>query len=331
MVISVPAAVQDAVEGLYAGIFRHTFEQFKENTLRSLKTVLPFDSAVWGSGLHSTNAMLSLTLLDQPVEMLMAYAEGWQVEDRCRNAAVAEPGRAFRNEDLQPVEQYRQTAIYTQFCKSWAIEQALTIVLVRQTSDLAEIICLFRAGIDEPFTDAERALLEHLGPHIAAAWHQAQIAHFYRRAGLEESIGVVEPDRYAVVDGLGVLQAAGDAFCQAVMALVPDWRGPLLPTALMPVVRGERDALTIGETEFRRRKSADGMILAAMPASGVFGLTAAELRAARLYADGLTQPEIAALLGISASTVRNQLSAAYGKLKIRSKVDLVRVLRRGEV
>jgi DNA-binding NarL/FixJ family response regulator len=46
-----------------------------------------------------------------------------------------------------------------------------------------------------------------------------------------------------------------------------------------------------------------------------------------VYADGLTQSSIAGRLGVSPSTVRNQLASVYGKLQVHSKVDLVRVLR----
>jgi DNA-binding CsgD family transcriptional regulator len=320
--------VQDAVADLYAGAFRHSFERFKENTLQSLRTLLPFDSAVWGSGVHSTNAMLSLTLVDQPVDMLMSYASRWQAEDRCRNAAVAEPGRAFRNEDLQPVDEYRRSAIYTEFCIPWKMEQALTIVQARKVRDLADIVCLFRSNKACYFTDEERTLLEHLAPHMVAAWHHAQIAHFYRRAGAGDSIGVLEPERFSVVDLQGFVHTVGDSFCEAVMSFAPDWKGPLLPSALIPLVRKEHAAITVGGTEFRARHLLQHVVLAALPIRGTLGLTRAELRAARLYADGLTQPGIAARLGLSPSTVRNQLASVYSKLQVHSKVDLVRVLGR---
>jgi DNA-binding CsgD family transcriptional regulator len=325
--IHVPAVVQDAVSGLYAGAFEHSFERFKENTLQSLRRLLSFDSAVWGSGVHSTNAMLSLTLVDQPVDMLLSYANGWQAEDQCRTAAVAEPGRAFRNEDLQPIDEYRRSAIYNEFCIPWNMEQALTIVQVRKARDLAEIVCLFRADKDSFFTDQERALLEHLAPHMAAAWHQAQIAHFHRRAGFGDSIGVLEPERFCIVDLQGFVRAAGDTFCEAVMSFAPEWTGPLLPNALIPLVCGEQATITVGGIEFRKRHLLDHVVLAASPADGALGLTRAELRVASLYADGLTQSSIAGRLGVSPSTVRNQLASVYGKLQVHSKVDLVRVLR----
>ena len=56
------------------------------------------------------------------------------------------------------------------------------------------------------------------------------------------------------------------------------------------------------------------------------GLTPTEQRVARLAADGLANKEIAAALFISTKTVEQNLSSAYGKLGIRSRTQLGRVL-----
>lgn len=324
--ISVPGAVQAVVTDLYGGAFRWAFETFKEEALKRLRPVLPFTSAVWGSGVHSTNTMLSLALLDQPIEMLLAYASDWERYDTCRIAAVAEPGRAFRDQDVQSLEDYRASAVYREFCRRWGMEFTLTIVQVGAMTDLAEILCLFRADIRQPFTDDERALLEHLAPHLSAAWRQAQVAHQYRAAVAGGGLGAPEPERWAVADGDGFLYAAGDEFCRALRASAPDWKGPLLPPLLRPLASGALQAVSVGGTEFRARRTPDRVLLAAAPVGGALGLTPAELRAARLYAEGLKQREIAARLGLSPSTVRNQLSAAYEKLKVHSKLELVRAL-----
>lgn len=324
MPVEVPKVVQSAVVALYGSVLRQPFERFKEETLRSLNTLLPFSSAVWGSGVHSTNTMLSLTLVDQPPEMLMAYARDWQAQDFCRAAAVASPGRAFRHQDLGGIEHYRSTAIYQQFSRSWGMEHTLAIVHADDATDLAEIICLFRADREKAFTTEERALLEHFAPHLAAAWGMAQTAHYQRRASTAEAIGVPDPSHYAIADGGGIVHAAGAAFCEATLTIMPRWKGPVLPDELLPLAQGRQDTITLGRTEFRRHLSAHRTILTAMPVGKPMGLTPAELRAVRLYVDGLARAEIAERLGISDATVRNQLAAAYRKLQVRSRTDLIR-------
>jgi DNA-binding CsgD family transcriptional regulator len=57
-----------------------------------------------------------------------------------------------------------------------------------------------------------------------------------------------------------------------------------------------------------------------------YGLTAAQARVAELIATGLSAPEIAIALGVSASTVRTHLAACFDKTGLRSQVTLARLV-----
>lgn len=60
---------------------------------------------------------------------------------------------------------------------------------------------------------------------------------------------------------------------------------------------------------------------------GPCALTPAELRAARMAAEGLSNREIAQALFLSTKTIEGQLSQAYAKLGIRSRAELVGALK----
>lgn len=326
--ISVPAAVQATVAELYRGVFGQPFETFKEGALALVQSVLPFDAAVWGSGVHSTNEMLSVSTLNVPPEMLMTYAATWQTQDFVRAAAVAEPGRAFRNEDVLPLADYHLTDIYRQFSQPARIEHALGVVQRDTLTDLGEMVFLFRADPAAAFTDEERTLLEYLAPHLVIAWRQSQLAHHYRAAAQGEAMGATEHEAYAVADSQGLVHAAGEDFCLALRSAVPGWQGPRLPAELGPLQRGDCSLLALGEYEFTVRRGETRHLYAVTRRTGAMGLTPAETRAARLYAGGMSQRDIAARLGVSVSTVRNQLSSAYQKLEVHSKIELIRALNR---
>lgn len=329
MTLSVPRRVQDAVSEVYRAALREPIETFKETTLRGIATLVPFSSAVWGSGVHSTNEMLSLTALDRPVEWLLTYAAHWQAEDFLRAAAVARPGTALRNEDvIRPPADFRQTPIHREFSSPGGVEHAMMIVEHNPITDLAEIICLFRSDAAAPFHQDETALLEHLAPHMVAAWRQAQLAHHYRAAVAGGGAGLSGHENYAITDQQGLVHAAGEDFCLALREASPGWRGPLFPPELHDLVTGNSSALFIGEYEFTARRANDRRLFAVSRQVGAFGLTPAETRVVRLYAEGLSQRDISLRQGVSPATVRNQLASAYQKLGVHSKLELLRALNR---
>ncbi|WP_372784603.1 helix-turn-helix transcriptional regulator [Phenylobacterium sp.] len=326
--LSVPKSVQAAVADVYRGVFTLPFEVFKETTLRRLQSVLPFDSAVWGSGVHSTNELFSLSAVDQSFDTLMTYAAKWQPHDFVRSAAVANPGRALRNEDVMPLERYHASDIYLEFSKPAGIEHALGVAERDEVTDVGDVVFLFRADPRRAFTAEDVALLEHLSPHLVLAWRQCQIAHHYRLAASGAAAGFHDSEGYAVASNQGVIQAAGEDFRIAVCAAAPAWRGPKLPPAFDPLLNGARSTIVLGDYEFTVQAADERRLFAVAARAGTLGLTPTEARVARLYAGDMTQRDIATRAGVSVSTVRNQLSSVYLKLDVHSKIGLARVLNR---
>jgi DNA-binding CsgD family transcriptional regulator len=86
--------------------------------------------------------------------------------------------------------------------------------------------------------------------------------------------------------------------------------------------RARRELLATGETAGKR---------AVQPARGATALTSQEVQVARLARDGLSNPEIAARLFISARTVQYHLSKVFAKLGISSRGQLHQVLPGGQL
>jgi DNA-binding CsgD family transcriptional regulator len=65
-------------------------------------------------------------------------------------------------------------------------------------------------------------------------------------------------------------------------------------------------------------------------ASGWAALTEAELRVARLITEGHTNKSAAAQLGVSPNTVGTHLRTVFGKLGVRSRVQLTNFMNRND-
>ncbi|CAN7483092.1 LuxR C-terminal-related transcriptional regulator [Phenylobacterium sp. LjRoot164] len=311
------ASLNEAINRIYQGVLTLPYAEFKELTLRQLREVLAFDSGVWASGAHSTNTIHSVALVDHAPEMLMNYALNWQAHDFVRAAAVAEPGVAFRNEDVMALADYHRTDIYREFSSPAGIEHALGLVHADPAADLGEMLFLFRADPAAAYSDAERDRLQLLMPHLATAWRQRQAL------AAHETSAVLPGRSHAVIDDDGRLQAADSGFSGLLRSAFPDWTGPLLPAEVRMILQPGTSELTAAGLDFHLMRSPGRSVLSAGRRDDQ-GLTPAEMRVARLFADGASHGEVAAKLGVRPATVRNQLTSIYRKLDIHSKAELAR-------
>lgn len=313
-------ALNEPIARIYDGVLRLSFETFKERTLRELQTLLPFDSGVWASGPHSTNTIHSVAIINQSPEMLMNYAVNWQAHDFVRAAAVAQPGVAFRNEDVMALEDYHRTAIYREFSSPSGIEHALGVVHLDPVTDLGEMLFLFRAEPAAFFSNAERDLLQLLLPHLVTAWRQRQALHTHE----SRSPAAFLARHHAVIDDEGLLQAADAQFSAMLRQAMPGWTGPRLPDKVVDMLKHRQDHVSLNGLDFLLTRGPARHVLA-VSRREEHSLTRAETRVARLFADGRSNSQIAALLGVSPATIRNQLASIYRKLDIHSKAELARL------
>lgn len=95
-----------------------------------------------------------------------------------------------------------------------------------------------------------------------------------------------------------------------------------LPTCRPAALRGARRGLGRGP------RSAGGRPVPASSEAGRVGLSAAELRVARMAAEGMSNAEIAQQLWIVPKTVEWHFGRVYGKLGVRSRAELPAALQR---
>jgi DNA-binding CsgD family transcriptional regulator len=314
-------AAQDIILQIYDMVLQRPLDSFKTDALAALANALPFDSAIWASGAHSRNLILSIATPNIGPDVLLDYALNWQPHDALRSAVVARSGTALRNEDIMAEAAHRASPIYTGFCAPNAMHFTLGIALADPVTIVGELVFLFRQH--SAFADAERDLLQATAPHLFAAWRQRQSLGLWNHG----SSAPPQPlAGYAVIDDGGIVHAADGAFGTAMWRAFPGWVGPVLPDRLRRLIAHGRSPLRVGGQRFALRRGSDGRHLLRALGGEVETLTPAERRTARLFANGATHAGIAAQLGLSSATVRNQLAAAYRKLEVHSKVQLAAAL-----
>ncbi len=296
---------------------------FQRFALACIGDLVPHDSAVWINGVSAANQVHSCLLVNQDDDLIDRYMADYAGIDLVRHHAVRSPGEAFRIEDTMPLAAYRAHPAYLEFWQPRGIEQAMAIAAMDPRSQLMELIVLWRSDRDAPFDDAERTALGMIGPHAIAAWRHRQLAQLHERGNSAVDGLQLRVRGNAVCDGNGAIYASDPHFNTALAAHFPGWQGPALPGVL-------QEQIALGSTAFHAAgldfalETGDARHLLTVSVADDGPLTAAERRVAALYAEGRTTAQIAAALGVTNSTVRNQISAAYRKLDVHSKAELAR-------
>jgi DNA-binding CsgD family transcriptional regulator len=286
----------------------------------ALAPLLRFDSAGWGIGTHDPPVTHTVHLRGVPPAMLLAYEAGIVELDYIRAAAAAAPGTTINDFDIRDAFPEAAAAIDDRISAPFSIEQTLATSLPHdQDSGLQHLILLWRARRFDPFEEGDRQIVERCVPHMVAGYRTAQRLHV--------STNVAAIAGQALADRMGMLHSFDAAFVRALRRRWPDWGGSQLPEPVCAALAG--GAAGHREAGLRIDIAAQGGLFSlAATMQPETSLSAAELRVASLYADGLTFRQVAARLGIAPATARNHVQRSFAKLGVTSKVQLAARLPR---
>jgi DNA-binding CsgD family transcriptional regulator len=214
--------------------------------------------------------------------------------------------------------------MYCHFARRHGIEWALCTHQVEPSVAVKAVVSLWRSDPNRPFSVKDRRRMQVLMPHLVEALH-ANRAWFFAGAARLPSTGAGLA--MAVCDYGGRLHDCSRRFALALRAEWPQWSGAVLPAPLVTRIDEGRYEGRAIDVDFDQL--GELWLLRVRSGAAAKRLGPRELRAARLYAKGLSYRAIAGELGVAPSTVRNQLRSSFAKLGVRSKVELAR--RLGEI
>ena len=292
--------------------------RFQEWALERLHSVIEFDAAWWGNGAHDPPGLHRLHLHRCEPRIRDDYPQ-WIAQDMMRLAMNGHPGSAVNLADLMPRTDFENSGFYRGFCRGHCIEQMIGTPPLEPVSSLLEFVTIWRHDARRPFGEAERQVMQFVVPHLAESQRDCRL-HYLRHRGER-----VNQSSWALCDAHGLLFDMHPQFTTALLGQWPSWHGARLPTPLAASLRhGSRFAgrSTIIETT----EVTGGFLLETRQKSVVDRLGEREREVAQHYAHGRTYVEIAQMLGISPSTVRNQLYSCFRKLEVNNKAELAQRL-----
>ena len=303
--------------------------EFQTAALDAAREALPFDSAVWVTGVMGAAGGIihSVCAYHQPPEMMENYErikqhdvlsfETFQSLGHTINAALT----------TDPHWHTRLHPDVLAHIKRYGMEHVLTTHITEPVLRIFSAVSFYRVDPEQPFTEAERQFKQNLMPHLAEAWNTNRFNFMHASS----DGGIRQDHARAICDKKGVLYNASQNFDVLMLAEWPDWHGPQLPAALLEVLSGEGRCQYSGLAIVATIKALNDMLLLSLRGkSTVDQLTPRELEVARRFGRGLDHRKIAEGLHIAPATVRNHLRAIYAKLGVCNKVEMSRIILEAE-
>lgn len=311
--ISIDERVDQCIARLYRSVVSVPPERFRLWALESLKSVIPFDSAIWGSGKWEERRFHALTLSNQPdhfAKMLEASAD--------ENPLIAHlinnpPDTPTTMESVFPDAQFYKSNLYRNTFGPQGVERLLSTVHVDRRSGLYSLVSLYRSDRSNPFTAAEQAVQRQLTYHLFMALSHSFFIHVIR-THRDRPAGACT----AVVDPHGAYHEAQPRFLDAMEQHWPGHTASQLPFALPDC--GETrliDGLCI-----KTEPMGELMLVHCWPMGPLDRLTSREREIVVAVAHGLSFKQAARKIGVAPSTVANHLYRIYRKLGVNSRTAL---------
>jgi DNA-binding CsgD family transcriptional regulator len=299
--------------------------EFQTAALDAAREALPFDSAVWITGVMGAEGGIihSACVYRQPPDMMENY-ERIKQHDVLGFETFQNLGHTI-NASLTTGPNWltRLHPAVLSHIRRYGMEHVLSTHITEPVLRIFSAVALYRADPEQPFTEAERLFKQNLMPHLAEAWNANRFNFMHA-----SSHSGAQPDHArAICDKKGVLYNASQNFDVLMLAEWPDWQGPQLPQALQEALSGEGRCQYSGQAIVATIKALNDMLLLSVRGkSTVDQLSPREFEVARRFGRGMDHRKIAEDLHIAPTTVRNHLQAIYAKLGVCNKVEMARLI-----
>ncbi|MDP1823947.1 MAG: helix-turn-helix transcriptional regulator [Archangium sp.] len=298
------------------------YREFQHFALDRLARLIPFDSGLLAIGTIHAGAPTGrdVVLHRQPPEFMTSWDQV-RHEDQVALWAFTHPNQTGNFAVDGPLFEGR--AALGEHCRQWGLAHVMVTSMVAQHAGLYWVLSVYGADPKRPFTEAERAAMELVMPHVIAAARRARLGQLRARTAMTDSHGQAA----AIVNDEGIILEAEPGFTDLLRGEFKGWEGPLLPKPVQAVARTASSTREVlGRLAVRADPSSGVLLLHLRRAVPADQLTAREREIAQAFSQGETHRELGQRLGVSPNTVRRHLFNIYEKLGISSKVELQKMI-----
>jgi DNA-binding CsgD family transcriptional regulator len=227
--------------------------------------------------------------------------------------------------DLIERKDFERHRLYRQYGRKHRVNAAIGVVTIDPISQFLDSTTLWRFDQRWPFGESDRLNLERVFPHLLQANRICRILSVSRQDG---SAAVRHPSQpWAIVGRHDLcLLEVNAAFVDLLRLQWPEWLGATLPIEVTKPLR-QSSRFDGSRIAIEAKGAGDFRLLTARTVAGVDSLGRRERDVIELFASGKPYKAIAEQFAVSPTTVRNQLAAAYRKLGVHNKAELVNLLR----
>lgn len=304
--------------GLYQSACRLPLVEFQALAMKTLQSVLPFDSAWWGLATRvDTRMYLHFSFrhrLPEITEELVNISAGDNVVARSCGSDIGTtynfgPGDLFSNV---------ATGMPAQFM---GIQHLLCTQILDRPPNTWNVVALMRSDTSSSFSEQERRLKQRLMPHLT----QMMQINRYAQLALLRSQAEASSSFAGIVDAHDIVHTYEPGFENLLRLEWPEWDGVLLPQPAQSALHqgkhhyaGKRLAVHFGT-------AGEQTLVTLTRRSKLDQLSPREQLIAKEFAEGCSYKLVAKRLETSPATVRNHLRSIYQKLEISNKAELTRL------
>ncbi len=308
--------LQPFISNLYRAGADVPAEQFQAWAYQELKSLVPFDAAIWGTGTVRRGKFHNVTVLGLPSNFASALEQTRHINP-LYDAIRSNLGKTIENSDVMPDEAFYKTEIYQRCFSQFGVERVLSSAHADLRSGLYTLFSLYRFDRKRRFTEQEKQIHEIAGYHMLEAYSHAFFLHLTRPKTTASSRIA------AVVDSEGVPHEVQPGFLDLLEKKFPGGlKGLQLPFELRP----NESRYQINGLCIKVKPLADLFLVKIWEEGPLDTLTEREREVVFGVCRGLSHKEIGRVIGLAPTTVSSHLYRAYKKLGVESRSALARLV-----